>query len=141
MTRDFVSDGLATDARDWRLARGIDVGHNNAVCVIKGASKFMTQRFGSRKAMRLKHRQYAFAARRFCRLERSANFTGMMRVIIDQQKTIAGLLYFIPPPRVLKFAKRSCNFLERNPKLARQRDHPDGVVDVVLSGNIQHGLA
>jgi hypothetical protein len=49
MTRDFVSDGLATDARDCGLIRGIDISHNNAVCVIKGTSKFMAQRFGSRK--------------------------------------------------------------------------------------------
>src|SRR5438552_16296007 len=56
VTRDFVSDGCATDAWDRRLARWIDIGHNNAVCVIKGVSKFMTQRFGSRKTMWLKHR-------------------------------------------------------------------------------------
>ena len=141
MTRDFVSDRLATDARDWRLARGIDIGHNNAVGVIKRASKFMTQRFGSRKTMRLKHRQDAFAARRSCRLERSANFTGMMRVVIDEQKTIAGVFYFKPPPGVLKFSKGSCNFLKRNPKLVRQRDHADGILDVVPSGNIQHCFA
>src|SRR5436305_11048060 len=140
MTRDFVSDRLATDARDWGLARGIDIGHNNAVGVIKRASEFMTQRFGSRKTMRLKHRQDAFTARRSCRLERGANFTGMMRVIIDQQKTIAGVFYFEPPPGVLKFAKGICNFFKRNPKFARQCDYPDGVVDVVLSGNIQYGF-
>src|SRR6266853_2589229 len=91
--------------------------------------------------MRLEHRQHAFAAGRSRRLKRGANFGGMMRVIIDEQKTIAGVLYFKPAPGVLEFAKGSCNFLKGNPKLVRQRDHTNSIVDVMLSGNIQHCFA
>src|SRR5882724_9428321 len=101
----------------------------------------MTQRFGSRKTMRLKYRQNTSTARRSCRLERSANLGGMMRVIINEQKTIAGIFYFKPAPGMLEFAKGSCNFRKRNPKLVRQRDHTDGIVDIVPSGNIQHRFA
>src|SRR5260370_14588841 len=65
----------------------------------------------------------------------------MMRVITDEQKTIGGVLYFKPAPGVLEFAKGSCNYLKGNAKLVRQRDHTNSIVDVVLSGNIQHCFA
>src|ERR1700751_1339526 len=89
--------------------------------------------------MRLEHRQHAFspAAGRSRCLKGGANFGGMMRVIIDQQKSIAGVLYFKPAPGVFEFEKRSCNFLEGNSKLIRQRDYTNSIVDIVLSGNIQ----
>src|SRR5205814_9294802 len=112
-------DKLATEFKNWLFACGINVDNNNTVFIIKGASEFITQRFGSRKTMRLEHRQHAFVAGRFRRLKRGANFRGMMRVIIDEQKTIAGVLYFKPAPGVLEFAEGSCNFLERDPKFIR----------------------
>src|SRR5260370_9708229 len=65
----------------------------------------------------------------------------MMRVITGARKTLACLTYFNPAPGVLEFAKGSCNFLKGNPKLVRQRDHTNSIVDVMLSGNIQHCFA
>src|SRR5260370_30808258 len=59
--RDLVGDRLATDSWNWLFVCGINVGNNNTVCIIKVASEFETQRFGSRKTMRLEHRQHAFA--------------------------------------------------------------------------------
>src|SRR5260370_9645104 len=65
----------------------------------------------------------------------------MMRVIIDEQKTIAGVLYFKPAPGVFEFEKGTRNFLKGDPKFVGQRDDTNSIVDVVPSGNIQHRFA
>ena len=101
----------------------------------------MTERFGSRKTMRLEHRQDALAASRSCCPERRANFGGMVSVIIDEQKAIAAVFDFKPTPGMLELAKASRNFFKRNPKLVCQRDHADRIVHVMPSGNIQHRFA
>src|ERR1700681_1979640 len=65
----------------------------------------------------------------------------MMRVIIDQEKTIARVFDFKTTTRVLELAQRGSNFFKRNPEFGGERDHADGIVDVVLAGNIQHRFA
>src|SRR5438552_10723811 len=64
-----------------------------------------------------------------------------MRVIIDQEKTIARVFDFKTTTRVLELAQRVDNFFKRNPKFGGERDHADGSVDVVLAGDIQHRFA
>ena len=65
----------------------------------------------------------------------------MMRVIIDQEKTIARVFDFKTTTRVLELAQRGGNFFKGNPEFGGERDHADGIVDVVLAGNIQHRFA
>ena len=40
MSHDFIDDCLATDARDWRFARRIDVRDNDPVSVLECAAEF-----------------------------------------------------------------------------------------------------
>ena len=64
-----------------------------------------------------------------------------MPVIIDQQKTIAGVFDFKTTTRMLELAQRRGNFFKGNPEFSGERNHADGIVDVVLAGNIQHRFA
>ena len=71
--------------------------------------------------MRLKHCQHAIAPSRTRGREGGPNFGRMMRIIIDQQKSIAGIFDFETPARVLEIcASDFGNFLERNTKLGCQ---------------------
>src|SRR5689334_18007367 len=89
-----IGDSLATDSGNGWLARRINIGDNDAIGLIKGGAKFITQRLGTRVAMRLKHCQYPLASRGTgCRQGR-ADFRGMMCVIVDQQKAVAGIFDF-----------------------------------------------
>src|SRR5438477_1198416 len=91
--------------------------------------------------MRLKHRQHALASDRFCRFQGRFDFSRMMSVIIDQQKTRAVVFNFKAPPRVLEFRQRLGDFFKRNAKLSRERDDAERVTNVVLTRNIQNGFA
>ena len=55
--------------------------------------------------MRLKHREHAIAANRLGGSERGADFRGMMRIIIDQKKSIASVFNLETPARVPKVSK------------------------------------
>src|SRR5438034_3852772 len=91
--------------------------------------------------MRLKHGQHPSATSGSRGFQCSANFRGMMRVIVHEQKTFALILDLKPTPRVLEFTKRSCNFFKWNSKLRSECDHAKGIVHVVFAGNVQGCLA
>src|SRR5580765_5074413 len=61
----------------------------------------------------------------------------MMGIVIDQKKTIAGVFDFETPARVLKLGRGFGNFLEWNTELGCQCDDPNGVLNIVLTRNIQ----
>ena len=138
--RNLIGDRLAADAGDRRFTRSVDIRHDHVIGVIESAAKFLAQRFGARETMRLEHRQDAVSARRFGGGESGANFRRMMRVIVHQQKSIARILDLESAPRVLEFAQRSGNFLEGNPELGGQRDHPESVLHIMLARHVQHGF-
>ena len=105
------------------FARRINVGDNNAIGVDRRRAKFLSQRLGSRVAMRLKHCQHAFAPGRSRGREGGPDFGRMMRVIIHQQKPVAGIFDFETAARVLEIcASDSGNFLKRNSELGCERD-------------------
>src|SRR4029077_15893063 len=129
------------DPGNGSLARRIDVGDNNAIGLIESSAKFLSQRLGSGVAMRLKHCQDAIAPSLTRRGEGGPNFCWMMRIIIDQQKTVAGIFDFETPARVLKFGQGCGNLLERNTELGCQCDDSNGVLDIVPARNIQSRFA
>src|SRR2546423_15698511 len=63
-----------------------------------------------------------------------------MPIIVHQKKTLAFVLDLEAAARVLKFAERARDLIERNSQLGCQRDNSDGVVNVVPPGNIQERL-
>ncbi len=89
---DLIGDGLSADAGKRRFARGINIGHQDAVGIIEGAPELAPQGLGPRVAVRLKHREHAIAPGGFRGRERGANLGGMMRVIVHQQEAIALVL-------------------------------------------------
>src|SRR6266566_614354 len=91
--------------------------------------------------MRLKHGEHPFASSRSRSFQRSANFGGVMRVIVNKQKMFALIFDLEPASRVLELPKRSCDLFKRNSKLDRERDHSEGIVDIVRPGHVQHRLA
>src|SRR4029077_7760824 len=109
-----IGNGLPADAGKGRLACGINVGDNNAIGLIEGRAKFLSQRLGSGVAMRLKHCQHAIAPSRTRGGEGGPNFCWMMRIIVDQQKTVTGIFDLETPARVPKFGQGFGNLLERN---------------------------
>ena len=124
---DLIDDRLPADAGNRRFARRINVGHDDTIGVIEGRAKFLPQRLGPRIAMRLKHRQDAFAPGRFRGRERGANFGRMMRVVVDQQKALALVLDLETPAGVLETAQRSGDLLERNSQFGGERDDTERV--------------
>src|SRR6476660_5812426 len=99
--------------------------------VVEGATEFGPQRFGPGITMRLEHREHAFPSRRARGCKRGADFGRMMSVIIDEKKTIALVLDLETAAGMAKCAQRPNDLREGNPQLGSQRDHPDGVADVV----------
>src|SRR3954453_24041430 len=65
----------------------------------------------------------------------------MMGIIVDQQKTIARVLDFEPPPGVAKLLQRPGDFLECNAELGRKRDDTNGILHIVPAGSIQARFA
>src|SRR5204863_5939363 len=65
----------------------------------------------------------------------------MMGIVVDQQKTIARVLDFEPPPGVAKLLQRPGDFLEWNSELGRKRDDTNGILHIVPAGNIQARFA
>jgi hypothetical protein len=105
MLDDFIDNYAAVDSWDWRLARSVHVSDDHPVGVVEGAAEFVRQRFGSRKTVRLKHRNETPPADRFSCAKCGTDFGGMMRVIVHEQKTVARVFDFKPPARVLEFPK------------------------------------
>ena len=141
MRCDCVGDSFAADFWERRFARRINVGHDDTIGVIERAAEFFGQRLGARIAMRLKHGEYAFASHRARGLKGRFDFSGMMPVIVHQKETRAVVFNLESSPRVLEFPERSGDFIERHAELARQRDHTDGVVNVVLARHVQHPVS
>src|ERR1041385_348947 len=102
---DFIGDNLPSHPWNWCFVRSINIRHHNPVRLIEGAPKFRAQSFRARVSMRLKHGQDTVASTRSRRLEGGANFRGMVRVIIDQQETIARVFNFKTAPRMVELAK------------------------------------
>ena len=60
----FIHDGATTNAGDWSFTRRINICHHDVVSIIERAAEFLAERLRPRVAVRLKHRQHAFAASR-----------------------------------------------------------------------------
>src|SRR5439155_13410810 len=91
--------------------------------------------------MRLKHREHTLPPGRFRRLERGSNFRGMVRVVVDQQKTLARIFDLKTATRVVELAQRSGNFFKGNSQFGREGNYADGIMDVVPPGDIQDRFA
>src|SRR6266853_5230091 len=65
----------------------------------------------------------------------------MMCVIVNKQKALALIFDLEPAPRVLELTKRSCDLFKRNSKLDSERDHAQGIVDIVRARHVQHRFA
>jgi hypothetical protein len=114
MSHEFIDDSLAGDSGNRRLAGRIHIRYHNPVGIVEGAAKFPAERFRSRKTVRLKHCDETPPSDRFRCAERGANFCRMMPIIVDEQKPVARVFDLEPSTRVLKFPKRSRDFIERN---------------------------
>src|SRR6266404_8279395 len=114
MPRNFLSDNLAGDSRNWRFASGINIRNHDSIRMVESGAEFLAQCSRPGIPMRLKHGQDAFTAGPARRLDRGANFCRMMGVVIDQQKTIALIFNFESPPGMLKLSQRFSDFFERN---------------------------
>ena len=99
-----IGDGLPAHARQRRLARGVNVGHDDAIGIIEGRAKLLPQRLGARIAMGLKHRQDAFAPGRSRGRERGPNLGRMMRIIVHEEKAFALILDLKAAPRMTESA-------------------------------------
>ena len=84
-----IRDRLAGHTRQRRFARGVNIGNNDVIGVVEGASKLVPQRLGAGITMRLEHGQDAFASGRARGRERGADLGRMMRIIVDEEKTIS----------------------------------------------------
>src|SRR5262249_12179641 len=136
-----IGDGLTADSGNRRLARRINIGDDDAIGLIKGGAKLIAQRLGARVAMWLKHCQHPLASGRTRCRQGGADFRGMMRVIVDQQKAVASVLDFETAAGVPKFGQGNGDLFERHAKLARQRNHDGGVLHIVPARNAQTRLA
>src|SRR5437879_11821897 len=65
----------------------------------------------------------------------------MMCVIVNKQKALALIFDLETAPRMLELTKRSCDFFKRNYKLDSERDHAQGIVDIVRARHVQHRFA
>src|SRR5438046_6563635 len=108
-----MGNGLPANPGNGRLARGINVGDNNAIGLIESSAKFLSQRLGSGVAMRLKHCQHAIAPSRTRRGKGGPNVGWMMRIIIDQQKSVAERFDLETPARGAKIEHGVGNLVER----------------------------
>ena len=100
-----------------RLTRRINVGDDDVIGVVECRAKFDAQRFGPRIAMRLKHRQHAFATGGFGGRERGADLRRMMGVIIDEQKALALIFDLKAAARVLKSAVTISRFSRKESRV------------------------
>src|SRR3954453_15712276 len=79
---------IAVDARDWRLARGVNLGDNHGIRVVETGAEFLEQRLQLCESMRLPPRD-DFAVGGFARrLQHSGDLDGVMAVIIDDGDAI-----------------------------------------------------
>src|SRR6266542_154982 len=140
MLGNFILNSCTANSGNRNFNRGIYVRHDNVVSIIEGAAKFIPQRFRARITMRLKHGQHAPATSRSRGFQRRPNLGGVMVVVVNKQKTIALIFDFKAATRVLEFAQRSGNFFKWNSKLGGEGDHTNGILNVVLAGNIQNRL-
>src|SRR6266487_3896285 len=90
--------------------------------------------------MWLKHRDETPPADRFRCAKCGTNFRRMMRIIVDEQKTVARVFDLEPAARVLEFPKRCRDLVEWNSKLGSQRDYSKRVMHVVFSRKIEGRL-
>src|SRR5215472_521395 len=88
--------------------------------------------------MWLKHGQDTFASGRSRSLQSGTDLRWVVCVIIHKQEAITLVLDFEPAACVLEPAQRSRNLFEWNAKLGGKGDHSNGILDVVLSRNIQN---
>ena len=59
---DFIRNDATANSRNGRFIRTVNIRHDNALGVMKALPNCLTQRFGARITMRLKHRQHALSA-------------------------------------------------------------------------------
>jgi hypothetical protein len=86
--------------------------------------------------MWLKHGQHTFATGRSGGFQRRADLGRVMGIVVNKQKAIALVLNFEAAARVLEPAQRSRNSFERNSKLRGKGDYTNGILDMMLPGDI-----
>ncbi len=136
-----VDDRLAGDAFDRRLARGVNIGHEDRGGIVKRAAELVLQRLRPRVAVRLKHDDDALAAGVLRGGERRADFARMMRVIVDHHVAIGAELDLEPPARAAKRLERLRDFRERHAELRGERDDRKRVAHIVPAGDVERDRA
>src|ERR1041384_1676606 len=91
--------------------------------------------------MRLKDGQDAFTADRPRCLERSADFCGVMSIIVHQQKAWTVVFDFEPATRVFELCQRLCNLFKCDIEMRRESNDSERILNIMLAGHIQYSFA
>ena len=86
---DPAGQQLAGDARNRRLARSVDVEHQNRIGIAECVGEFIQQQLRARVAMRLKDNVDLAEATLPRRSQRGADLRGMMSVVVDHGHAVA----------------------------------------------------
>jgi len=92
--------------------------------------------------MGLKHGEHPFAASRPRSFQCSANFGRMMRVIVNEQKALAFIFDLETGVARARIYEEKLQFFSNGiPSSTGERNHSEGIVDIVRPWHVQHGLA
>src|SRR5262245_29475880 len=100
---DRAGERFAGDSRYWRLAGCVDIGQDQDVGLVEGATEFVPEMLGARIAVRLEEDQQAvkFAAARS--LKRGADFRWMVAIVVDDGDVVHRALDVKTPAHSAKF--------------------------------------
>ena len=123
------------------LAGRVDRQHDDCIRIAKCAAKFIQKIFRPRVPMRLKDNMNLASPRRAnrgaCRLQRSANFGGVVAVIVDNGHAARLTPLLEAPVDAAKVLEPLGNLLRRYFKLPRNGHGGRGVEHIVPAGHMQ----
>src|ERR1700723_3036380 len=125
------------DALDRLLRSGVDIEHQHAIGLMKGARKLIEQMERSRIPVRLKQHVYLSMTAGFRGGEGSPNFSWMVPVVVDYSHARGDTHHFEAPRDSGEVSQSLADHIDLHAKLERYRYCGSRVQHVVLAGNVQ----
>src|SRR5690349_5816436 len=132
-----AGQGFAGHAGDGGLARRIDVGQDENVCLIEGAAEFVPKMLRARVAMRLEEHEQAIELAAAGGAKRGANFRRMMAVIVNNGDVVHHSFDVEAAADAGKFCQAFANQVGSDVEVKGHGSCGGGVAYVVHSGRMR----
>ena len=132
-----VDDHLAADPLNRLFAGWVNIRDENCIRIVEGPPEVLFQSQSARVSVRLEHDEHPILPHPAGRCEGSADFAGVMPVIVDHHEIVAAVLHLETPTRTSEGLKSLGDLCDLYAQLYCKGNCPGGVADVVAARDVQ----